>query len=731
MEGRAVLSLDGLNGTHGSGGRHHQRGNGCPPLHHPEFGVIDTLHWDIESAADADLTKVGLDVYSSPASNPRVTMAAYRINDGSLNHWQPQDRGFPAELKEALLDPNVEKWGFNSQFERVMTRRVLGIPTPRTNWRCSMVLAYMQSFTGNLAEVGEQIGLPVDKQKGKDGKRLIRKFSMPQRLTKNQPHLWRNWITDPEDWDLFCEYNKQDVIAEEAIKTRLIRFPVPDEEWEFYELDQLINDRGIPVDMDFIDNVIWMSARRKAELSAEMAQITGLYNPNSVSQLLPWLQDRGYPYADLQKESVEKALKRCKSQQLRVSPECRKVMELRQWASKTSTSKAITAKLVVGSDNRARYLFQFAGASRTNRFSGRHIQSQNMTVTPKLLDAEESDEKLTFVTDLIRAGDYDGFELVMEEPMLGFTGCMRSLFRAEYGNEFMVCDYSSVESAGLGWVSGCGRLLEVFHSGRDPYKDFGTMFYQKPYEAIDRAERQICKPPTLGCGYRLSAGKEVDGVKTGLLRYAENWGVEMTLEQAERAVKVFREGYPEIPAFWTENERAIKHVLTTHRPYQVGPVTFEWMKPYMLIRLPSGRFIYYYKPRLEQRIFTTGRFKKVRMPDGHWVLQEETYTRTVFTYMGRNQRNNQWTRLDGHGGVTTENIVQALTRDILRVGLTRLHDAGFYVIGHSHDEGMSEVRIGDNEFTLARKRELMIAPIDWAPGFPLSAAGWKGAFYRK
>lgn len=702
---------------------------------------MDTLHLDYETASDADLRKVGLDVYSSPRSNPRVLMASYRINKGPLVHWEAQDGRFPTEVKEALLDPNVQKWAFGAQFERVITRRVLGIPTPRKNWRCGMVLSYMQGFTGGLGDVGDQIGLPFDKLKMKDGKRLIKKFTMPQRITKNQPYEWRNWVTDPDDWELFGDYNDQDVITEEAVVRRLISFPVPDEEWEFYELDQLINDRGIPIDLDFVENVIWMAAQRKSELVEKMCQITGiLHNPNSVPQLLPWLQDRGYPYTNLQKESVEKTLKQYKSG-LYLTSDCIRVLRLRQWAARTSIRKAVTAKQVVGDDGRARYLFQFGGASRTLRFSGRLIQTQNMARTPKILDVEDNGpEKLELVTNLIRAGDYDGFDMFLNEPMLGFAGSMRGMLRANDDDDFVTCDYSSVESAGLGWIANCPRLLDVFRSGRDPYRDFGTMFYMKLYEEISRAERQICKPPTLGCGYRLGPGKEINGVKVGgLLAYAENMGVDMTLEEAVRAVKVFREGYPEVPELWTDYETAYKHVLRTHKPYQVGPVIFDWMKPYMVIRLPSGRCIYYYKPRLEKKVISTGRMRRVRsrglredgVPAGQWIEEEETYTKIVFTYMGRNQKNNQWTRLEGHGGVLTENVDQALTRDILRVGMMRLHKEGFRLISHSHDEAMSEQRKGDNYYTLALKREIMIAPIDWAPGFPLNAAGWVGQFYRK
>lgn len=711
----------------------------------------DTLSLDYETASDVDLTKVGLDVYTMPRSNPHVLMAAYRINRQRLQHWQAHQGPPPAELVEALEDPNVEKWAFNSQFERVVTNRVLGIKSPIRNWRCAMVLAYMHCFTGTLEDVGEQIGLPQNKQKQKDSKRLINMFTMPQKLSKNFIYEWRNWLTDPEEWEEFCEYNRQDVVAEESIKTRLLGspdrpYPILADEWDFYELDQLINDRGMPADFKFINNVIAMSERRKRELLDEMADITRLQNPNSGYQLLPWLKDWGYPYDDLRKENVEKALNRgvelwdCpKSTPDEDAPEIIQVLRRRQWSAVRSIDKAYAARKMIGQGGVVRFMYQFGGASRTLRFSGRGVQPQNMKRTPKILDPEDNDEKLTVATDLIRNGDYDGFDLFINEPMEGLTGCMRSMFRAPDGQEFKVCDYKSVESAGLAWLTGCKRLLNVFREGRDPYLDFGILFYNKAYEAITRAERQICKPPALGCGYRLSAGEIRDGVKSGLLAYADNMGIEMTQEEAIRAVKVFREGYPEVKQFWYDCEDAVRHVLTTGQPYTLGFLKFEYMKPYLLIRLPSGRRIYYYKPKLEKRIVPTGRYKKVRSrgmfedgyPEGQIIEVEQTFVRHNFSYMGRNQKTTKWERVEGHGGVVTENADQALTRDILKVGLMRLHEAGFDLRGHSHDEGIVLQRIGDNRFTFELMKEIYKKPIEWAPGFPLDASGWQGAYYRK
>lgn len=715
----------------------------------------DSMSVDYETKSDPDLTKVGLDVYTLPRSNPGVLMGSYRLNTrgqrGQLRQWQTHIEPPPREFVEACEDPHVEKWAFNAQFERTVTNRVLGIKSPIKGWRCSMVLAYMHSFTGGLEQVGAQIGLPEHLRKKRNGQRLIDMFTMPQRQTKNQPYLWRNWLTDPYEWEEFCDYNRQDVIAEEFVKQRLIGdpenpFPILPDEWDFYELDQQINDRGMPADPDFINGLIELAERRKAELLWEMQGITRLDNPNSSDQLLPWLQRHGYPYDNVRKENIDKALNR--SKELwdvkkdipdAEAPDIIRVMRRRQWSAVRSTDKAYAARRMIGPGSVIRFMYQFGGASRTLRFSGRGVQPQNMKRTPKLLDPEHDDTKLSIATDLIRRGDYDGFDLFINEPMEALTGCMRGLFRAPPGYELRSCDYKSVETAGLAWLAQCPNLLKIFSEGLDPYRFFGSLWYKKPMDQINSFERQLSKPPMLACGYRLSPGENRDGVLSGLIAYADNMGVPMTQEEATAAVTIYRTEFPEVKQFWYDCEDAVRSVLTDGNPVQLGFLRFEWMKPYLLMRLPSGRYVYYYKPRLEKQIVSTGRFKTIRSlgmeihgrPKGELFEIEDTYVRHNFSYMGRNQNTTQWERVMAHGGVTTENAVQALTRDVLKVGLTKLDKEGYDVRGHSHDEGIALQHIGDNYYTLQRMREIYREPIGWAPGFPLDASGWEAPFYRK
>lgn len=698
------------------------------------------LSLDYETFSDVDIKTKGLDLYTA-SPEARVLMCAYQIDDHPIRMWEPHRGPIPAELRDALLDPRVERWAFNAGFERVVTRRMLGIKTPYSGWRCTMSLAYLQAFKGGLEDVGEQMGLADAVTKDKDGKRLINLFSMPQRVTSKQPHRIRDWRTDPEDWQRFLDYCRQDVVAETAIWKRLIKFPIPESEWELYELDQRINDRGKPVDMAFVRNAIAMADRRQKEIVEQLRAETGLANPNSISQLLPWLQERGYPFPDLGKDTVQKVLKEG------TAPLCERALRLRQWAARLSIKKYNTLLDTTGRGDRARFLFQFAGASRTGRWAGRRVQTQNLPRTPKNIEPDENpetgevdDAKLRATTEMIRDGDYDALDLSFKEPMEALVGCVRSAFGVREGRKMISADLASIEACIVAWLFDVEKMLQVIRAGRDIYKDFGTYLFRKPYEQINKAERTIAKPPTLGAPYRLGGGELRQGRRTGLWGYAENMGVDMTREQAHEAVRVFRDIYaPEIVEAWKALERGVQRAMTSNGPVKVGKVRFERLKPYMTMIMPSGRRIYYFQPRIEVRTVNTGRFVERRSrgefidgaPKGEPVMVEETYERETFTYMGQNQDTGRWERLENHGGRFVEQLTQGFAREVLAYQMIRAHKDGFHLVAHIHDEAVAEHDEGDNYYTLDRFIEHMKAPIPFAPGLPLGAAGWEGRFYRK
>jgi DNA polymerase len=662
-------------------------------------------------------------------------MCAYSLDGGkTLRHWDvTSGKRMPRELREALEDDDVLIWAFNAQFERVIMNRVLNIWPEMRRWRCSMSLSYMHSFTGGLDMVARQMGIPQEKAKMDTGKKLIKMFCGPQKVTRNNPHKRFDATTHPVEWKMFVEYNIRDVVAECEIKNKLDRpkYPIPAKEWEFYALDQIINDRGLPIDRRFVENALEMANHRKEELLEKMRAKTGLSNPGSPAQLLPWLQARGYPFSDLQKDSIKKVLTAYKALEAgeleyrkgelypdKLTKRAVAILKLRQQQARTSTTKYKALLTAMGEDGRMRYVFQFCGASRTGRFAGRRFQPQNLTMMRDI----ESEKLLMQMTDLIREGDYESLELYRKEPLDALAGLVRSSVRAPRKKKLVVCDLASIESVVIGWVAGCERLLNVFRDGKDADKDFATELYKVAYEEVTKQMRKMAKPATLGAGYRLGGGEIRDGKKTGLWGYAENMGVDMTQKESAKNVATFRRVYKEIPECWYALEDAIKHVIKRGGTRTVGPVKFYMAKPYLVCELPSRRCIFYKAPRIRR--------EKMIGTDRKTGEQYEYYKDSI-SYMGKQQNGSKWLRINSHGGKFIENIVQAIARDVLREGLLALHKAGFYLIGHVHDEAIAEQAANDNEHNGAMMRECMIRKKKWMKGMPLNAAPMETIIYRK
>ena len=716
------------------------------------------LHFDYEAKSEIDLFDRGADIYTSDLST-KILMASFKINDEATQLWVPAEgERMPSDLKEALRDPEVLKVAFNAQFERLMTNRVLArtmdIHVPYEEWRCAMALAYMFSFMGGLDDIADQMDLRY--KKDPRGKQLIRMFCQPNKPTKNQPFVWRDMHSDPEQWEVFKQYCIRDTDTEYELWSKLIRFGVPDWQWDLYHLDQIINDRGLPINRRFVENALEIANRRKAELISAQNEITGLANANSGAQLLPWLIDRGYPYENLQKANVAKTLaaeEEAVKRYVTASPEdrvptkmpcfpgatlnalgqvegdgiltdeCRIVLRFRQGSSKTSTTKYEACISGLGDDDRLRHCFQFAGGSRTNRWAGRKIQPQNLPRTPKWLEPEDGIDfdRLDYCNSLIEAGDYNTLGLFAGEQMDAVAGCVRSTIQAHDGKKLVVCDLSSIESVVIFWITDCERGLNVFREGRCAYKDFATDLYGVPYDEVTKAQRSGAKPAVLGAGYRLSGGELRDGEKTGLWAYAENMGVKMTREEANRAVQVFRDTYSEIKNGWYQIEDTIERAMAAGgKIVKWGSLEFQIVKPFLRVGLPSGRSMWYYKLRVE-KYEAEGRYG--------------TYLRTNISYMGKDQVTNQWKRIESHGGKFIENFVQALARDILGFGMLAAHAAGFFIVGHVHDEIISEEDEDDDVHDVPALRHCMTKAIQekfpWLATMPLGAAGYEGKVYKK
>lgn len=718
------------------------------------------LHHDYEVKSEVDLLKRGIDLYSRDAST-EILMCSWSIDDEPTQLWVPAEgERMPSDLKEALRDPEVLKVAFNANFERWMAWRVLlrqfGLEIEQTYepWRCSMALAYMFSFMGGLDDISDQMSLKY--RKDPRGKALIREFCQPNKPTKNQPFVWRDMHSDPEDWETFKKYCIRDNESEKELWSKLIRFGVPDWQWDLYHLDQIVNDRGLPINRTFVQNALEIATRRKSELISEQNRITGLANANSGAQLLPWLIDRGYPYENLQKANVVKALTaeeeevKSPSQTYNIdtgnmefpdfstatinalgqvvgdaimTQDCRTVLRMRQGSSKTSTTKYEATMDRLSPDDRLRHCFQFAGGSRTNRWAGRALQPQNLPRTPKWLEPEDyiDFDRLDYCNLLIETGDYYTLGVFAGEQMDAVAGCVRSTIQAHEGKKLVVCDLSSIESVVIFWLTDCERGMNVFRNGMCAYKDFATTLYQVPYEHVTRAQRSGAKPAVLGAGYRLGGGELYNGEKGGLWGYAENMGVKMTREEAHRAVAIFRETYSEIKNAWYQIEDTIERaMLAGGKIVKWGHLEFQIVKPFLRVGLPSGRSMWYYQLRVE-KYEAEGQYGK--------------YMRTNISYMGKDQVTTQWTRIESHGGKFIENFVQAIARDILGFGMLEAHELGFFLVGHVHDEIISEEAANDNEKTWEVMRECMTTRIQakhsWLRTMPLGAAGYEGHTYKK
>lgn len=669
------------------------------------------LSIDLETRSRCDLFKNGLHAYSRDPSS-RVLIFSYALDDGPVQTWLPHtSKKAPAELRDAITDPAVEKWAYNAPFEEQVIEHTLGLRV--TNWRDTMVQALYASLPASLEYAGKALGLPDELLKNPEGKKLIRRFSIPR--TDGE---FYDWSTHPDEFERFVKYCEQDVEAERAIRNRLAKLPVPESEWELWRLDQEINRRGIPVDLEFVNRALEIGRAEKSRLVHILMRETGLPNPMTQAAFLTWARDNGYEYGNLRKGTVEKAIREGK-----MPAAVSRLMSLRSQAGKTSMSKFETI-LDLTQQDRIYNSLQFYGASRTGRWAGRGVQIQNL---PRPLPSIEGQEER--ITEMVRAAQYDDMLMEFGQAIPVVSSVVRSSFRAREGHVFYAADLNAIENRGVGWLAKCDAILDVFHNDRDPYKDFGTRMFSKPYEAITKPERTLSKPAVLGCGYMLSGGDEVtdkngDLMLTGLWGYAASMGISMTREQAHDSVRIFREAYPEVVQLWYALKDAAFECVQNHSTVRVGPVVFNGSQGLMRVRLPSGRILHYLRPRVEKK---WREFNK-KLADGTTIVERKLVD--ALTYEGMDQKTKKWLRVTTHGGKLTENLVQAISRDVLCAGLLEAKRIGFEIVMHVHDEIVVEVPRGSRlqPEDLARA---MSHPMPWAPDLPLRAEAAVSVIYKK
>lgn len=696
----------------------------------------DRLNLDYETFSEVSLPDVGTSVYAKHPST-EVLMCAYTFNRGAVDQWTPAEgEPIPKILAEALVDPEVEKWAWNAPFEMAITDNLVAeVSIPQ--WRDTMVQALHCSLPGALAKAGEVVGLPMEMQKDRKGKALMRKFSFPRKPTKKDPATRRFWHEDPEEWEGYKSYNRGDVVAERGVLIKLDKFLMSDEEWELWHLDQKINQAGLPINIRMVRNAIRVYEQALDESFARMRELTGLANPNSQPQLLPWLKEQGYMFDDLQKAHVKTAARYFDEQpehwtddqwiEYRNNEALQEVMALRLETSRTSIKKYYALARSTDEDGNLRGTLQMNGAARTGRWAGRIFQPQNLPRPEKRFEPMQP-----LLARNIEELDYESLKLVHGNVFDVLASGIRPAAQAPDGMIMLDADLSAIENRVLGWLAGCDKILDVFRQGLDPYISFATYLYERPYDELiheykvekNSSKRTIAKPGTLGCGYGMGAGEkrvnrstgEIEA--TGLLGYAWGMGVtSFTPEDAKHSVDTFRTEFHEVKTYWYALEKAMRRCIKTGKPTAHGvsggpEVRFEMAGPFLKMILPSRRPLYYLRPRIE-------------MTDTPWGEK-----RMQITYEGLNERK-QWVRQHTTPGKVTENADQATSRDLLVHGIKLADKRGIDIRLHVHDQIVGLTPASRKDKDLQILIDCMEESPWWAEGLPLGSEGFTTKVFMK
>lgn len=656
---------------------------------------MKTLAIDIETFSSVELPKCGVYAYAS-SPDFAILLFAYAFDDDVVEVVDLASGGaLPPEVLRALVDPAVIKTAYNAAFERVCLQAYLSAHHPALSeqldpaqWRCTAVLAATQGLPATLDAVGNALGLPEDSKKLSTGRALIRFFCLPCEPTAKNGGRERNLPQhDPERWTLFQEYCARDVEAEREIRRRLERHAVPAAESELYALDQRINDRGVRVDLPFVQQAVRIDGAHRARLEAEAVALTGLDNPKSVAQLKTWLEETdGTEVDSLTKKALPGLIDGASSDTVR------RVLGIRQELGKTSTTKYAAMARAVCPDGRIRGLLQFYGA-RTGRWAGRLVQVQNLPQNhlPDLAEARA----------LVEAGDAEALEMLYGIPDT-LSQLIRTALVPDDGCRFIVADFSAIEARVIAWLAGEDWRMDVFRTHGRIYEASAAQMFKVPIEAVTKGSdlRKKGKIAELALGY--------GGGPNALLKMG---GAEMGLSNEEMAqlVHAWRKANPKIVQLWADCEAAALEAVATGAPQRIRHgVAYEAEPGMLFVRLPSGRRMAYREPR---------------------ILQDQRFARPSLVYTGVQSQTKKWTDLSLYGGLAVENIVQAIARDCLAEALRRVDAAGMRIVMHVHDEIVVEAC--EYEWSAEALAEIMGRPIDWAPGLPLRADAYETPFYCK
>lgn len=655
------------------------------------------LSIDLETYSSVPIAKAGAQKYiQSP--DFEILLFAYSLDGGDVQIIDlAQGELLPQWLASALSDPQYIKHAYNASFEWGCLSKFMGT-LPIDQWRCTMFHGLYCGYTAGLDATGKALGLPADKQKLSTGKALIRYFCVPCAPTKTNGGRTRNYPRhDPAKWALFKEYCIGDVTTEMEILHRLENFPVPPELEKQWQTDVLINARGVAVDMDMVRGALWIGETTRDQLTEEAVTLSGLINPNSVKQLMQWLEEElDEELTDLRKDTVSRLLNGNLT-----NDTARRMLEIRQELGKTSTKKYNAIEAAVCADGRVRGLLQFYGANRTGRWAGRLVQVQNLPRTYV--------EPLPLARDLVKRRETASLRALFGSVPDTLSQLIRTSFIAEPGNALVDADFSAIEARVISWLAGESWRLDVFRTHGKIYEASASQMFGVPLERIKKgnpeyALRQKGKVAELALGYQGGTGALI---KMGAL--------DMGLTEAELPdiVNRWRDANKRIRDLWYSMEAAAVQVIQTGQPVGLRSLVLAREMDagnnldFLTIRLPSGRKLYYAHPSLGQN----------------------QWGKPSITYMGMDQTTKKWKLIETYGGKLVENCVQAIARDCLAEAIERLEAANYPVVFHVHDEVV--VECAAERASLDDIAAIMGQPVSWAPDLPLGADGWVGAFYKK
>lgn len=665
-----------------------------------EVKRMKTISIDIETYSDVNLAKCGVYKYAE-SPDFEILLFGYAVDGREVKVVDlAQGETLPEEILEALTDDSIIKWAFNANFERVCLSRYLtdlgrsldpfhdhhplsqdcAMFLNPAGWKCSMVWSAYMGLPLSLEGVGAVLNL--DNQKMKEGRDLIRYFCVPCKETKTNGGRTRNLPQHaPDKWNLFKSYNKRDVEVEMAIQERLQKYPVPDTVWEEYHQDQEINDRGIAIDLELARQAVAMDAKSRESLMGALKEKTGLENPNSVLQMLRWLEARGLKSDSLGKKQVKELLKTAQEP-------LRSVLQLRQKLAKSSVKKYQAMEMTACQDGRARGMFQFYGANRTGRYAGRHIQIQNLPQNhlPDLSEARE----------LVRQGNYGALDLLYDSVLDVLSQLIRTAFVPREGMKFVVSDFSAIEARVISWMAGEKWKSAAFAAGKDIYCSTASQMFGVPVvkHGVNGDLRQKGKIAELACGY---------GGSVGALKAMGALDMGIPEEELSSLVQSWRSANPHIVDFWWQVDGAVKTAIKQRIPVWVNNIRFLCQSGMLFIELPSGRQLSYVKPRIGENKF-----------GGESVTYEG---------IGATKK---WERLESYGPKFVENIVQGTARDILCYAMQTLRCCA--IVGHVHDELIIEC---SKDVSVDAICQQMGRTPPWAEGLILRADGYECEFYQK